>query len=273
MQKFSLHSKSRASGKFAFSNEEATKNKSLQTNSLFKKGTFRSIKSFGSDNKEKSLTNEQLIEALMINFITKILGQNITKKGQKLALKYIVQLIDNYILIKKDKDLINLNNEKKNFAAELLLVRDFPDTLFDYYYEITEFKWIRFIDYPHYDSKLNNFKGKVNIEALKVTVSQKNFDNSNFEGELFRLNPKLKQLHTEQKLMFSEHLYIPTTNFLKCADLLNFSISYYLPILLVGPENTGKSYLIRNKLLIESEKNILRFIQYNCQQIQSVTEV
>ena len=76
-----------------------------------------------------------------------------------------------------------------------------------------------------------------------------------------------------QKAMFSDHLHIPTSSYIKCADLLNLSLSYHLPILFIGPKSSGKSHLIRNGLLIESEKSKLRFLQYNISSSKPKNEV
>ena len=190
----------------------------------------------------------------------------LTDKSQKVVT--IEGTLDNVTNIKVSaKELPQNSQDDKKFGFAFGLLEEkgiLPLNLFNYYFEITRYSWIQIVDYPYFNSKLFNFTGKIS-----------NFDicnnNVKFELEASRLKQKSKQISNEisynNKIkvgtVYNNELFIPTSNFIKVSNLLDFAISYHLPILLVGPSESGKTKIVKSKLLTETDKGFSRFVRFN----------
>jgi len=157
------------------------------------------------------------------------------------------------------------------FAFDLLDEKILPLNLFDYYFEISKYSWIMINDSQYFNSKIFNYTGKIPPAEMH--------SNNKFGLEIERFSHKNppETLIADKMIKFASihntELFIPTSNFIKVANILDLGISYRFPILFVGPPESGKTKIIKKKLLNETDKNLVRFLQFNINYKETIDKV
>ena len=155
--------------------------------------------------------------------------------------------------------------KKTTFCFNIQNLPNYPYSIFNYYFEISRYMWLTINDYPYFNSKLYNFTGKIPFENLNDSYIKFDLEQNRLHHNSNNTMASENIMEKKMKLgsIINEYLFIPTSNFMKISNLMDLAISYHMPILILGPPESGKTQIIKKKLLTETDKNIIRFVTFN----------